>query len=79
LQISHVSRKFTTLDVLNFVVTGQILKKQLCQEYLYNTEGLELVYNVIDTVLVGYLVRKLTKRVDLVVLKPGMDIGNLTV
>jgi len=65
----------TLRDVQYFVVTGQNVKKQLCQVILCITEGLELVYNVIGTVLAGYLVRKLAKKV---VLKPGTDIDITT-
>jgi len=31
-------------------------EKQLCQVFLCITKGLELVYNVVETILVGYLV-----------------------
>jgi len=40
--------------------------------YICITKGVELVYNVIET---GYLVQELAKRVVLLILKPGTDIG----
>ena len=70
----HASRKFTTLGVLNChqQVTGQNVKKQLCQVFLCINRSLEFVSKAIESVLAGYLMRKLTKRVVLLVLKPGM-------
>jgi len=54
------------------LVNGENVKTQPGQVFLIISEGLELVYKVIKTVLVGYLVRKLTKKV---MAKSGMDFG----
>jgi len=73
--------RYTENESINpkeFMRSPMTLDKMCLFRYFYVLLKFRIVYNVIETVLAGYLVRKLAKRVVLLVLKPGTDIDITT-